>query len=1304
MLALLLAVARVSAASSAALSASSLHDDVRVLRSDSQGLELRYTPAWDRGPLVRAGHCSDADRPRRGLHLALPPGCEPRVTVLASATRAARGPLDEAGFMGDNPEPLIAWERGLWGDLEALTITVELVRVNGPVLSLLESLELRVDFAGGRAPALASRLKPLERAALLNPEQAAGWARPAQPLRVETQWDGTDWVRLPVSAEGLYQITPALLEQVGLQPAQLDPRTMKLYSRGGRMIDDSPSAARNDEVLPRQIPLIRETDGDGVFEAGERLIFYGCGTSTLAPGASGVLEVRDHFYCDVNQYWLLVGGVQPGLEMAPIEDDTGGEPFQLPAVRWRGLLNENRNYGETSARACVGDAFAGGTRAVYTFAAPLSGQATTLRLEYDFYPDVTMLQESLELGANEQVLTTQARPHSTLIEGTATLSGNELRVSVERLNSSATTIYLNWLCPSFEAPARFVNGEISYELPAQPGSYQVQLEQAPAAFWLVDVTDFDSLRVTRGALVTDAVRPLYEGAETGRVRRYFGASETRLRTPSGAARATMPDLKAQAGSAEMIVVAPAAFAEAAAELVAAKNQAGRVSTRLALLEDIYDEFNCGVADPGALRNFLRYEWRNAASPAQYALLAGNGHYDYRGLVAGGAPLRMPVWYNYVNSTGDPDAMIDDYFVRLQADNHVDMMLGRLPANSPEDLRAYTEKLLAYEAAENAGLWRNRLLFVADDEHGESGVVDSFELTHSQDTEELVENRAPAGFDVERLYLFDYPSVYNPSVRVNEKPLAEARLVAALNEGVAFVSFLGHGNNTTWTHEYVFNAPRHFPLIQANGRPAIFVAATCSWAEVDLPIGEAFPQQLINMRGGGAIGVLAATRKTGGISNSTFADQLLTYCLGRDTLGARPSMGFAIREAKNDNNYEQNRRKYIWLGDPSLVPGLPQGGGALTGLSRDGLPADTLYSHSLAGIEALTQWEDDDDPVLDGVADLRARQAPVPRRHDYDPYTEGGAYHNIHLDYESPGALLYAGSTAVDSMRIRQSFVVPADAAADPRPGQLRAYYRGSTGGGATRDGLIYASLPLAANPAPGIDTREPELRLYLNGPQWRPEDWVAPNSQVVLEVSDSSGVNLTGEIGHRLEVEIDGGMPRDLTSSFEYEQGSWMSGRARLELPELEPGLHRLRARAFDNYNNPGHAEAEFRLLQTGAPALAEAACFPNPVGERTRFTLQLLGARPEAPPDCELAVYTVKGRRVAHQRLALSGQSGFLWSEDWRPRNDQGDPLARGVYLARLTLRLPELNYSMLGEDGQYVVRRQAAATVAGTAKMIVR
>ena len=42
---------------------------------------------------------------------------------------------------------------------------------------------------------------------------------------------------------------------------------------------------------------------------------------------------------------------------------------------------------------------------------------------------------------------------------------------------------------------------------------------------------------------------------------------------------------------------------------------------------------------------------------------------------------------------------------------------------------------------------------------------------------------------------------------------------------------------------------------------------------------------------------------------------------------------------------------------------------------------------------------------------------------------------------------------------------------------------------------------------------------------------------VQVEIGDASGINLTGEVGHRVELTIDGGVKKDVTEFFVYNTG-----------------------------------------------------------------------------------------------------------------------------------------------------------------------
>jgi hypothetical protein len=1303
----------------------SLLDDIRILRSDHLGLELILEPRLladelsDQPPRLRVAHSFDDDRPRRTLRVALPVGSTASLEILGQASVLLKGQLAQAGFVGKNPEALFQMEHKVWGDLEVVEILVDLLRKNGPQSSeLLSHLHLQIHFdAASQATkgegylenfsgTNTSRHSQSELAAcLLNPTQAQQWLRPrpqrllADPI---TEWDGHTFLQLTLSEAGLYSITPSLLSSKGLDPSTLDPATIKLYGYPEDHIPDSPADARNSLFTPIERPLIREINADAGFSGSERLLFYANGTTGPKVRQDGSMTRFEQLYSETSSFLLLVGGVEAGLIMPALDVDPQGVNPEPAQTRWWGAVNENKNLAVLSARAWYGDRFQqAGDVGEYVFQAPpFDG---LMRVEQDYYPNYGgMPSEWFQFSVNGVAVGEPFHPHLQEMEFAWTHGGGELRLELELVGSSGLEVFLEDLQIMVEAAPVVQSGHVDFLSSGTPGLYAFEIGNHSNGSYTVDTTWPDSLRYTQASHFVDRISRISSSSAFGQVRAYSTFAPSELRTPASVELVEMPDLKSAAGSSELIVIAPALFAEAALDLVQFKNDETQTTARLVLLEDIYLEFNAGTTDPGAIRNFLRHEYVSAESPAMAVLFVGNGHYDYMGRIQGSYPMRFPAWYN----TTFPNAsMVDDFFVRLVTSTHLDMCYGRLPANSLTDVENAVEKIKVYERGEDFGFWRNRMLFVADDEHADNGRVSHFETTHSRDTEQLVRNFIPDQFDTDRLYLFDYPSIYNPEIRVWEKPLAEQRLLSSLNEGAVLVSFMGHGNNTTWTHEYVFNASKHFPLLTGT-RPSFYVAATCSWAEIDLPVGLAFPQQLINMPVGGSIGVVAATRKTSGGSNENFAIDLLPVFFAHFSTGTpQLSLAEAVRIAKNAH-YDTNRRKYVYLGDPTLLPAFPKGEGLVQGIQSQGEFVDTLLSQELAVLFATTY--DGSNPtqesVIDGLSTLVVHEAPVQRHHQFDPYSSGGQ-HNLSIDYVQAGPRLFRGDVHVEQGSIEASFVLPSDLSGSSETGRLRAYYQGEQMGGDLTDGLVYYDgLHFALNPDPPVDHDAPLVQLYFNSANWREDDLVAPNSRLVARLSDESGINLTGEIGHRIELEIDGGLPFDLSPSFVYDVDSWREGEASFSLPSLDSGEHTASVRVFDNHNNPGYAEIIFNVLGEVHPQLRDLVNYPNPVSEETQFTFRLEGLQIDAPLEMELRVFTLRGRRIAQERLALSGGSDLMWSEEWRPRDDLGNPLGRGVYFYRILLPVPATSYSATDEQGNFVAHHIAASSVSAKGRMVVQ
>jgi hypothetical protein len=136
------------------------------------------------------------------------------------------------------------------------------------------------------------------------------------------------------------------------------------------------------------------------------------------------------------------------------------------------------------------------------------------------------------------------------------------------------------------------------------------------------------------------------------------------------------------------------------------------------VQDIYDEFNFGIVDVHAIRNFLAYTIDNWDPYPSYVLLFGDGHFNPKGYNLS----KYNAWEeSYIPpylAPVDPDILetaADNRYVTLVGDDILpDMMLGRLAVNNTEEASAVVEKIITYETTPPPGDWRQEILAVTDD--------------------------------------------------------------------------------------------------------------------------------------------------------------------------------------------------------------------------------------------------------------------------------------------------------------------------------------------------------------------------------------------------------------------------------------------------------------------------------------------------------------------------------------------------------------------------------------------------------------
>ncbi len=351
---------------------------------------------------------------------------------------------------------------------------------------------------------------------------------------------------------------------------------------------------------------------------------------------------------------------------------------------------------------------------------------------------------------------------------------------------------------------------------------------AAAATGTVHVTGFPD----DGAVVLDVTSPrtpaVVNGAtrsggavhfEANAGRRYFLSTSASILAPEATGVSTLTSLRA--GGADYVVIAPSALEAAAFELAEYRQGQG-LKARVVPLETIHDELGFGIPSPHNVKAFLKLA-RGKWSPApRFVVLLGKGTYDFKDVLGKGDNLMPPLLAATPNGLYASDNRLADF---VGNDGVPDVMIGRIPVLSDEELRSYLSKLQAFEGA---GL--GEALFLADN----PDVAGNF----LGDSEKLVA-LLPDGVNAHKVYLSQLTL-----------PQARQQVMSNLQAGVGYWNYIGHGGLDRFASEGLFLTTDVGNL--SNSMTPIVASLTCSTGRFEIPGWASLGEALVMKEDGGAV--------------------------------------------------------------------------------------------------------------------------------------------------------------------------------------------------------------------------------------------------------------------------------------------------------------------------------------------------------------------------------------------------------------------------------------------------------------------
>jgi hypothetical protein len=246
------------------------------------------------------------------------------------------------------------------------------------------------------------------------------------------------------------------------------------------------------------------------------------------------------------------------------------------------------------------------------------------------------------------------------------------------------------------------------------------------------------------------------------------------------------------------------------------------------------------------------------------------------------PAKVNIHFN-----SEPELASDHPYVDLDEDGVPDLAIGRIAADSADELAAIVDKTIAYEQSDDFTNWRRQVNFVAG-LGGFSPMADKvLELTAKR----FITAGLPSAYAISMTY-GSWRSPYCPDPRE-----FHATTIDRLNEGCVFWVYIGHGHRSSLdrvrcgSQQYHIFDQRDVPKANsAHGLPiALFLA--CHTAAFD-DARDCLAEDLLRTPRG-PVAVIGGTRVTMPYGMSIMANELMTACFQTKL----PTLGEVVLEAK-----------------------------------------------------------------------------------------------------------------------------------------------------------------------------------------------------------------------------------------------------------------------------------------------------------------------------------------------------------------------------------------------------------------------
>jgi len=848
-----------------------------------------------------------------------------------------------------------------------------------------------------------------------------------------------------------------------------------------------------------------------------------------------------------------------------------------------------------------------------------------------------------------------------------TNSSENLAISITYDNNGnpSASAFLDYVEVLGKKNLRFSDFQFSFRSFQQAnatGTIAYQIQNGANAFQVWDVTDY----INPKQIVNEDTGTNFTFKDNaGELREYIILDQNDFYNPETIQNSRVENQNLHAlQDINYIIITNEELSNQAQRLADYHQNNSNLTTKVVLIDEIYNEFSSGSKDITGVRDFIKYIYDSNSIPdkkLQYVCFFGDASYDYKDRIEANnniVPVKLStISFNLASSwvTDDFYVMLDDNEGAMSSSHTVDVVSSRIPVSTIPEATIVVNKILSYYSKNAIGDWRNTVTLLTDDIDANSDIVIQEGVESIADE---IKNNKPI-FNINKIYADAF--VQENSAGGERYPEVNKAITNAVEKGTLVFDYFGHGGEDGFASERFldkeqiqgFNNPNTLPLL---------ITVTCNFSRFDNPNRITAGELNFKNKNGGSASMITTTREVFISTGQSFNEQLIRILLGFN--GEDYSIAEALAIAKNQ--FSSSQKFFIYsFGDPAMKLAIPEPNVRITKMN------DKDITQSLDTIKALSKIKfegvvtDNSNSILpnfNGTLSTTIFDKTI------DKQTLDNDGFGVVMTFDTQDSKLFRGKSTIENGAFSFDFIVPKDIKIAYGKGKISFY---AENGEIDKAGANFDIVVGGINQNAPEDNIGPEIGLFMNDESFIDGGNTNASPNLIATFSDASGINTSiTAVDHDIIAILDGDTsnPIVLNDFYQTELNDFTKGKVVYKFQDLEVGPHTLTLKAWDTYNNSSETTLNFVVVSDTILNLENVLNYPNPFVNYTEFWFN--HNKPNEPLEVQVQIFTVSGKLVKTINQNIQTTGNLSREIVWNGLDDFGNKIGKGVYVYKLKVK----------------------------------